>query len=410
MIVTNTLSFGLPKIKLDFYSGLSPLGGFQLFVLAFLRKFLVKTAIIWVKMGFTDTTIRRGSLFKNISLMMASTLISVLFLEGLLRLINPDVLNFTYEFRQAFRYSDQYAFDYRLDESSHLKMPTKQGDYLYNFLVVTDEYGLRTDENLAKSRLRALDHVRNPDVKAEIVHAIGDSFTMGWGVSYDNSWPAQLNEMTPKTTSVLNVGLARWGATAATGKSQELWDRFPANHVIYFFFENDFDDDRALEGVRAKNGFYHVGRGLYDDLRRYSYLLNLPGYFKYKKYFADTMGEATGNDHSQKHVDVRVDQLQVYPKLEQIEPDPTDPTLISIANYARFVKQKGARFSIVALDRPNARIVARFAQQLDVDMYLLDLPAMAFLPKDGHFNPLGNELVAKFIAAHVMPDGVKNTR
>ncbi len=82
---------------------------------------------------------------------------------------------------------------------------------------------------------------RNPDGidRADIV-AIGDSHTYGYNVNREESWPAQLGQMTGLT--VYNLGVGGFGVLQYHDLFQEAFARRPRHVILALYLANDLDE------------------------------------------------------------------------------------------------------------------------------------------------------------------------
>ena len=136
--------------------------------------------------------------------------LSFAMLEIGLRVAGPDIFGFLIEARRVHRYSPRSKVDLLPNAAAHLWLPGGSGDDpLYNFVITTDRDGQRTHD-------RVRDHRAGPQADTRYIHAIGDSFTMGWGVDYTSSYPALLEALLPPSHRVLNQGVDGFGTLGAT--------------------------------------------------------------------------------------------------------------------------------------------------------------------------------------------------
>jgi hypothetical protein len=154
--------------------------------------------------------------------LVISCLLSLLFVEICLRIADPSILDFGYSFRRINRYHPRWLVDYESNSSAWMRLRGSGNVYYQNFLITINEHGFRCWD-------RALDNnISKIPEGAKVIHAIGDSFTQGWGLNYEASYPAVLDFILPDRIRVLNLGVNGFGTIGATEKSMELWDRFPA--------------------------------------------------------------------------------------------------------------------------------------------------------------------------------------
>jgi len=125
--------------------------------------------------------------------------------ETVLRIVNPASLDFAYRFRQINRYHPKWQVDAQPNSTSFIRLKGSGPVDVLSFLITINEHGFRTWD-------RVLDNNVAPSPTAtKIVHALGDSFTMGWGVNYDASYPALLDLMLPENVRAIKFGDQRHG-------------------------------------------------------------------------------------------------------------------------------------------------------------------------------------------------------
>src|SRR5262249_2123662 len=135
--------------------------------------------------------------------------------EVALRLLNPEMFRFVYSARQIHRYPGWNFVDLRPNRQATLTLTRGDGSRFLDFTVTTNELGLRrlgTDDPGGPPA---------PDGKT-VIHCLGDSFTMGWGVEDDESYPAVLARKLGDGHLVLNLGVDGFGLMAAAEKSRRV--------------------------------------------------------------------------------------------------------------------------------------------------------------------------------------------
>ena len=135
--------------------------------------------------------------------------------------------------RRVHGYSRVARVDLRPSQSARLRLERSDGQPLFDFRLSTGPEGFRVEEPAGPA----------PPPGVRFLHAIGDSYTMGWGVDADASYPARLARRLGPELPVLNLGVDGFGAIGATAKSRALAERFPPAAAVYLFSPNDLDDD-----------------------------------------------------------------------------------------------------------------------------------------------------------------------
>jgi len=199
--------------------------------------------------------------------------------ELVLRFTEWDIVKFAYDYRQVFRYHDRWYTDYEPATSTHIRLPADQG-YILNFLVTVNQHGFRSTD-------LPVEHHDENRANIKYIHAIGDSFTMGWGVNYESSYPAQLDTQLSPEYDVLNLGLNGFGAIGATEKSLEVEQRFPPAYAIYLATANDYDDDHIATVYAQRPWLVHRLMDLINLLRRTTYMATVPFAVRWWIYYRD---------------------------------------------------------------------------------------------------------------------------
>ena len=349
---------------------------------------------------FTDHPVTSLTLFWVVNLML---------LELLLRGLNPGILQFTHQARQVHGYSRPWKMDLKPNQVAHMRLVAPDGQLLYNFLLTTGPDGFRTYD-------RGIDRTWTPVAASadatgtktrHMIHAVGDSFTMGWGVDYASSYPAQLDWLLPVDYSVLNLGMDGFGTVAATEKSMALWDRFPADHVIYLFSPNDMEDDEKIQAYRQRGALYHFLYEFYDILRRDTYTANLPTAIKWFAYFGemrnrtDVVTEKTQSIETARSSDIlfEVDALDVE------IPDVMHPSLRQILRYSEFLRARGSALTVYVYSaEPQSLVFYRFCVDHGIEAHLFDVGDDMKLLRDGHLNYAGNYAFARLVRDRVLAD------
>lgn len=326
----------------------------------------------------------------------------LLVLELVLRIINPGILDFVYHVRQVHSYSSKWYVDLESDKTAHLQLKSSDGENLFNFIITTGKYGFRTYD-------RELDNNYRIKTNQKIIHAIGDSFTMGWGMDFTSSYPAILDWMLPCNYRVLNLGVDGYGAVASTEKSMLLWDRFPADQVVYLFCSNDFEDDEKAVKIRNRPKIYHIVFKTIDFFRKNTYIVNIPFGIRWYLYFRNDI--KSGEYVSGKIISVKEAEYKslikkfVPPKVQKFDQD--SPTLNRIKKYAEFVKKHNAKLSVFVLTGPQddkSLVFYTYCMKNSIDAYLIEFPEKMKLIREGHLNYLGNYSLAKLVKDKILPE------
>jgi hypothetical protein len=321
--------------------------------------------------------------------------VSLVGAEGLLRVFTPSAIVFVHAARQVHRYSPRWAVDLIPDSRGRLRLEGTGGRTLLDFVLTVGPDGFRSSAGGPR-----------PGAAGRFIHAIGDSYTMGWGVDDARAYPAVLDSLLPGGPRVLNLGVDGFGAVAATERSRELADRFPPVQVIYLFVPNDFEDDERAARVARRPGLLHAGFEALDVLRRITYLANVPFAVKWHLLSA---GSGAGPRPRADTVAGEAPASGVV-----LDPDPaslpavdhTNPSLVQIAAFGRFLKGRGARLTVLALSKqPPSVACYRFCRDTGIEAHLIEMPESLRIPGDDHFTVAGNAWLAAWVRDHVVNDG-----
>jgi hypothetical protein len=276
--------------------------------------------------------------------------------------------------------------DLRPSQSAALRIDRADGAPLFDFRLTTGPDGFRIEENAPPQQ-----------PGGRFVHAIGDSYTMGWGVSASDSYPARLAAKLGPQLRVLNLGVDGFGAVGAVAKSRALADRFPPAHAVYLFSPNDPDDDRRAVAVVRRSAPVHAAQEALDGLRRASYLAGIPFALRYRVQFRAGAPAAATTETTATAV---ATTLVLLPEPEGApEPPELQATFTALREYRDFLAVRGARLTVLVLsNQPESLAAYRFCRAQGIEARLFDVPEALRIPGEGHFNATGNEAVASLAA------------
>jgi len=304
--------------------------------------------------------------------------------ELALRAASPVPLVFAQAMRRAHGYSRVARVELRPSQSVRLRIDRSDGQALFDFRLSTGPEGYRVDET-AKRVV--------PPPGARFLHAIGDSYTMGWGVEAAASYPARLQRRLGPGLHVLNLGVDGFGAIGATAKSRALAERYPPDQAVYLFSPNDLDDDLRAERVARRNGLVHAAHEALDLLRRTSYLAGVPFALRYRLQFR------AGPAPNAVATEVVGPRSLLLPEPAALPAPPEQhPTFRALLGYRDFLAGRGARLLVLVLStKPESLTAYRFCKEQRIEAHLIDVPPALQLKDEGHFNPAGNEAVAGLV-------------
>jgi hypothetical protein len=326
-------------------------------------------------------------------------LLALLLLELGLRLMAPRALVFAHEMRRVHRYSRVARVELRPSQSATLRIDRADSQPLFDFRLDVGPMGFRVEGPGAPAGVRRGDGPVAQDSAVQYLHAIGDSYTMGWGVDPADSYPARLARRLGEAArlEVLNLGVDGFGAIGAMAKSRDLAHRYPPAVAVYLFSPNDFDDDARAAAVARRSGLAHTAHELLDAVRRRSFVAGIPFALRYRLQFRAGPAPAAVQATAASPESLL---LPEPPPLESQERPPhggpgAQPTLAALLQYRDFLAARGARLLVLVLsNQPESLAAYRFCREQGIAARLFDVPPALRIPDEGHFSPSGNEAVA----------------
>ncbi len=328
---------------------------------------------------------------------IALLVVGVLSLEGLLRVAEPSALRFAREMRRLHRYSRVSRVDLVPSRSVHLRLDRSDGRPLLNFVVTTGPEAFRIADRSGD------DDLGSPAAgRVRYLHAIGDSYTMGWGVDESSCYPRVLDWLLPADLRVLNLGVDGFGTIGATAKSMGLADRYPPVEAVYLFVPNDFSDDERASAVAARPALLHRANEALDALRRRSALASVPFALRYHLQFRSGPAKEP-KDLLKRYAEAAVapERLLVTPPPDASLPraNPSRRSLARLREYRDFLAVRGGRLTVLALSsRPESLETYRFCREQGIRAVLVEAPSEMRLADEGHLNALGNRSLARLVA------------
>jgi hypothetical protein len=326
-----------------------------------------------------------------ISTLLVLFLTAVL-IEILLRIINPVILEFTYNFRKAYVYHKSRYTDFTPSTSTLIRLKDLKGNYFLNFILTINELGFRTYD-------RGLENKLQKNTGEKIIHAVGDSYTMGWGVNYEASYPAILEFMLPSEYRVLNLGLNGYGTIGATEKSLEISEIYSPDFVVYLATENDYDDDIKASVHSKRSYIVHKGYDVLNWFRKHSYLVSTPFALKWRIYYSKSI---TVSDHNfpREKVSFRLneDSIRLLDYNGSSNPEIGKESKQALLNYNNYLTRHNVPFVVISLGTGNvSKDIYAFCNEQGIKSYLIEIPEKFKLIKEGHFNYIGNYKFSNFI-------------
>jgi len=300
--------------------------------------------------------------------------------------------------RRLHRYSRTSRVDLAANVTAHLRLDRTDGTPLLNFVVTTGPDAFRVSDRPGDD---SLPPPAAPGVR--YLHAVGDSYTMGWGVDASSSYPAQLAWLLPPELRVVNLGVDGFGTLAATAKSMALAERYPPAHAVYLFVPNDFSDDEQARAVEQRPAAVHWAHEALDVLRRHSALASTPFALRYRLQFR--VGPARGEPRSFSDAAAVPERLLVTAPPQDTWPAPlrTRPSFVRLLEYRGFLEARGATLTVLVLSTHSESLeMLRFCREQGITALLIEAPPEMRLVDEGHFNALGNRALARLVARLVM--------
>ena len=325
--------------------------------------------------------------------------ILALILEVLLRLTNFSILEFTYNYRKAYRYHPMWRVDLAPNAQAWLHLPTPSGIQAFNFIITTNEDAIRVPD-------RPLDN--SPGLieqGSKIIHCLGDSFAMGWCVSYAESYPSILDLVLHCEYRSLNLGCNGYGTIAGTQKSIHLWDKYPANYSVLLFYSNDYDDDERATRYSQRPVFFHKLLGCWNWLVHHTYTANLPYAIYYSRYWSALLATSQHDVVRGKPCLYETPDFELLDvKSSPSRPDRGRLSKTALLKYRSFLSEQNVPFIVIGLDVglcDESKDMIRFCSENDIEAYLLKVPEALRLRNEGHLNHIGNYKLAQFVASWI---------
>lgn len=321
--------------------------------------------------------------------------------EVALRLIDPQIFQFSLAYHRTHSYPQKRGgLVPGVAETMHITLA--DGTEHFRFTLATDRYGIRRPAAVAQAP-----PMPRGDSQT-IVHCIGDSFTMGWGVNAEDSFPEQLGERLGSNYYVLNLGVDGIGLIDSIEQSKQVASTFPPKVIVYLFSANDIDDDGEV--ALGWNGSLGT---LADSVRaatlRNFYLANLPKAIAWQAFHFSPDRKARHSEFGDQQYYSAADPQAIYAAARSADPlfPPTERALTNLVNWAR---ENDARLLVVLgglvdpLD-PVCISMTRRCEELDIEaMFFFSVQENLRLPSDLHLTARGNQLLAELVAEQLRDD------
>ena len=300
--------------------------------------------------------------------------------------MNPEIFAFVYTARRVHRYTTWHKVDLRPSTQGEFQLTRSDGSDLFRFTLTVDDNGTRTHgatAGIGSSRT--------------VVHCLGDSFTMGWGVEDDETYPSQLARRLGSSYSVVNLGVDGYGLLATLHKSQLVADELPPDVLVYLFCPNDPVDDAITQKVQSRGLLGHAPWFVLDGLRRRTYVANIPFALKWAAYFAPILDASTDESHPQLAGDELTAALDAAPL-------PSGPTSTSLLELADSCRRDGRQLLFVAVGTDPVTLgFVKLCRDSQIPTLLTPLDGPYRIPGDGHLNVEGNRALAAQVSRALAP-------
>lgn len=191
--------------------------------------------------------VRKQRWYRGLIFAPAALLLSLLILEISLRVIEPkpaEMLRNTFRLCLAVDQPAPLAPNCDL----HFEQWTVSGQE-FKFKVFTNESGVRSPFPSTNHPL--VDDTVKPATR---IHCIGDSYTFGWGVNYEDSYPAKLQKLLGPAYRIDNLGIPGAGLSVAMTISERIAKQSPPDIMVYLFFPNDIGEDLKMRPGKLPDG------------------------------------------------------------------------------------------------------------------------------------------------------------
>lgn len=335
-------------------------------------------------------SIQTSKIAKGLSLSLVSLLLLAGAGELALRLVDAPVYRLVYQMRQVFGYAGWTHVDLRPNRRANLHLRRNDGTDLFNFTVTADPRGLRPTASPAPA-------------DAPVVHCIGDSVTMGWGVQDDEAFPAQLARQLAPRYQVLNLGVTAYGLAAAAEKSRRTAGTQPPAVILYTFCPNDFDDDVLTLQVQARPAWRHAVARAMDAIKQRSYVFNMAYAAQVSLYWKPSQ-ESAQTDFFALDVTEGLDQAALRARAAASAPADNASTR-ALEELRRQCQATNTRLVVLITDAsPGAMQLGRFCLDRGIGCEFMPMDRTTRIPGDGHFTPAGNGKFARDIQARLFPE------
>ncbi|MGD9645634.1 MAG: hypothetical protein AB7U73_07975 [Pirellulales bacterium] len=278
---------------------------------------------------------------------------------------------------------------------------------MLDFAVRTNRLAIRCPEGTITEPRRDVTHV---------IHCIGDSYTMGWGVKFEESYPYYLGQIAGSEFECLNLGDSGYGLTAAWEKSELLANEYPPEMLIYVFDTFDFDDDQETKTLMQRGNLRLGMARAKHFFCEHTLLANIPSAIAMQLVYQPISDEFAKPAFAEETYPIEALADEMFHTLNAAADRLTEPvynvTTNTLVELKRSCDDLGRRL-VVALfatsELPSIAIY-KIAQAHDIEILCFpSFPAWR-IPGDGHLNATGNRQLAAFLAARNFDSGALTER
>jgi hypothetical protein len=336
-------------------------------------------------------------------------------------------LNYSMEFGERFgAFDDELGWTLKKNASSYIRGRSfLTGETFFDSSVYTDALGFRA---------------QNPGIQPTPggIAAIGDSWTFGYCVNYEETYPYFLQELS--STPVTNLGIPAYGSGSTYGLikrhvaklqpklvvyltkalySRSLSTVYPADNSLipYFYYDEKMDRARIkfpTPGVVSKSveeGIY-PGGSLTAGYNTFNYLryVKVPQILALARNYLPKFPSPTSSQTNQKYSELQIQKILEYEvelygdlsalhqfKLLIVDMDPTERYRLAVEKFNK--------------EHPDRKIMFIGHKEFEEKVFTKGIniglsPKEIRVPMDGHFGSGTNKLIAEMVMDKIRPLGI----
>lgn len=229
------------------------------------------------------------------------------------------------------------------------------------------------------------------DTQPTLIYCIGDSFTLGWGVTCQESYPAVLEQGLGPEFRVLNLGVAGYGLIAAADRCRTFAATEKPDAVVYLLDSSDFGEDASSEAEswwisrQMRRARYPLASNSYVASVPWGLMLHFGFRFFVWREGSEPMPPETGVDERRQIAAERLER-----PLASEDPTGTAATLAELERLTHWCTEREVKFYVALMQQGDAeRQVYAHCQRLGVPVIPFTAYRELTLPWDFHLNPQG---------------------